>query len=36
MTLMLHVGAQATDYDGLHALTTPLPTATHVPIPHLG
>ncbi len=34
MTLMLHVGAQATDYDGLRALTTPLPTATHVPIPH--
>ena len=34
MTLMLHVGAQPTDYDGLRALDTPLPTATHVPIPH--
>ena len=34
MTLMLHVGAQPTNYDGLHALTTPPPTATHVPIPH--
>ncbi len=34
MTLMLHVGAQPTDYDGLHALITPPPTTTHVPIPH--
>ena len=29
MTLMLHVGAQPTDYDGLHALTTPPPTVSH-------
>lgn len=34
MTLMLHAGAQAIDYDGLLALTTPEPTATHMPIPH--
>jgi hypothetical protein len=34
MTLMLHAGAKPVDYDGLHALTTPDPTDTHVPIPH--
>jgi len=34
MTLMLHAGAQAIDYDGLRQLTTPDPTDTHVPIPH--
>jgi hypothetical protein len=31
---MLHVGAQPADYDELHELETPAPTATHVPIPH--
>jgi hypothetical protein len=34
MTLMLHAGATAVDYDGLHQLETPPATATHVPIPH--
>lgn len=34
MTLMLHAGADAVDYDGLRQLETPEPTATHVPIPH--
>lgn len=34
MSLMLHVGAQPADYDELRALDTPMPTATHVPIPH--
>src|SRR5436190_11960091 len=34
LTLMLHVNAKPVDYDGLHALTTPEATATHVPIPH--
>ena len=34
MTLMLHAGAEPVDYDALRALTTPEPTATHVPIPH--
>lgn len=34
MSLMPHVGAQPADYDELHALDTPMPTATHVPIPH--
>lgn len=34
MTLMLHAGAKPIDYDGLRALTTPEPTATHVPINH--
>lgn len=34
MTLMLHVGAKPADYNELRALETPLPTATHVPIPH--
>ena len=34
MTLMLHVGAQPTNYDGLRALTMPPATCTHVPIPH--
>ncbi len=34
MTLMLHAGAEPVDYDGLHALVTPEPTLTHVPIPH--
>jgi hypothetical protein len=31
---MLHVNAKPVDYDGLHALTTPEPTETHVPLPH--
>ena len=34
MTLLLHVGARDADYSVLRALETPLPTATHVPIPH--
>ena len=34
MTLVLHAGAEAIDYQGLRALTTPEPTETHVPIPH--
>ena len=34
MTLMLHAGATALDYDGLRQLETPAATATHVPIPH--
>lgn len=31
---MLHVNAQAIDYDALRQLETPLATQTHVPIPH--
>jgi Domain of unknown function (DUF932) len=34
MTLILHKGAALIPYDGLRALSTPEPTATHVPIPH--
>ncbi len=34
MSLMLHAGAKPVDYDGLRILTTPEPTATHVPVPH--
>ena len=34
MTLMLHTGAEAVDYDGLRTLPVPLATDTHVPIPH--
>jgi hypothetical protein len=34
MTLMLHAGAKAIDYDGLRLLTTPAATETHLPIPH--
>ena len=34
MTLILHCGAEAIDYDGLRNLVTPDPTPTHVPIPH--
>lgn len=34
MTLILHKGAEAVDYDGLRSLTTPDATETHVPIPH--
>jgi len=34
MTLMLHAGATALDYDGLRQLETPAATATHVPIAH--
>lgn len=34
MTLMLHVNAKEVGYDDLRALTTPEPTATHIPIPH--
>lgn len=34
MTLVLHSGAEAIDYDGLRSLPLPEATATHVPIPH--
>ena len=34
MSLMLHVNAKPIDLVGLHELTTPAATATHVPIPH--
>jgi len=34
MSLILHAGAQAIDYDGLRSLVTPEPTATHYPLPH--
>lgn len=34
MTLLLHTGAKAIDYEALRQLTTPEPTATHVPIAH--
>ena len=34
MTLMLHAGATAVDYDGLRQLELPEATKTHVPIPH--
>jgi hypothetical protein len=34
MTLMLHAGAAAVDYDALRALPVPAATDTHVPIPH--
>lgn len=34
MTLMLHSGAEAVDYDGLRQLVVPQATDTHVPIPH--
>lgn len=34
MALMLHAGAKVIDYDDLRSLMTPVPTATHVPIPH--
>lgn len=34
MSLILHAGAQAIDFDGLRTLTTPEPTATHYPLPH--
>lgn len=34
MTLCLHAGAEAIDYDGLRQLETPKATATHVPLPH--
>jgi len=34
MTLMLHAGAEAIDYDGLRQLETPAATSTHVPLPH--
>jgi hypothetical protein len=34
MTLLLHRGAAAIDYDGLRQLETPPATPTHVPIPH--
>ena len=32
--LMLHTGAKAIGYEGLHELETPPATPTHVPIPH--
>src|SRR5436190_710184 len=34
MTLMLHRGAAAIDYNGLRELQTPPATQSHVPIPH--
>jgi len=34
MTLCLHAGAEAIDYDGLRQLETPPATPTHVPLPH--
>ena len=34
MTLMLHRGGEAIDYDALRALPVPEATETHVPIPH--
>lgn len=34
MSILLHCGAEAVNYDALRLLTTPDPTATHVPIPH--
>ena len=34
MTLMLHSGANAVDYEALRAVVTPAPTESHVPIPH--
>lgn len=34
MTLMLHAGASALDYDALRAVPTPEGTDTHVPVPH--
>jgi hypothetical protein len=34
MTLMLHAGGQAIDYESLTTLPTPEPTHSHVPIPH--
>lgn len=34
MTLVLHAGAEAIDFDGLRAIATPEPTATHYPLPH--
>lgn len=34
MTLLLHTGAEAIDYDGLRSLPLPEATPTHVPIPH--
>lgn len=34
MSLILHTGAEAIDYDGLRDCEVPEATATHVPIPH--
>lgn len=34
MTLILHAGAEAIDYDGLRSIATPEPTTTHYPLPH--
>lgn len=34
MTLMLHTGGEAINYDALRQLPTPEPTASHVPISH--
>lgn len=34
MSLMLHAGAAAVDYDGLRAVVTPPGTETHIPVPH--
>ena len=34
MALMLHCGAQEVAFDQLRQLDTPLPTPSHVPIPH--
>ena len=34
MTLVLHRGAEAVDFDALKAVATPGPTASHIPLPH--
>lgn len=34
MTLVLHAGADAIDFDGLRSLVTPEPTSSHHPLPH--
>jgi hypothetical protein len=34
LTLVLHAGANAIDFDGLRSIATPEPTATHYPLPH--
>ena len=34
MTLVLHAGAEETDYTCLRQMETPPATATHVPLPH--
>jgi len=34
MTLVLHAGAEAVDFDALRQVNTPPATSTHVPLPH--